>query len=68
MCPACLTTVALIAAGASSTGGLTALVMRTLRAKSAAENADLQPKEEIEPCSTTESYRATSGSPPASSI
>ena len=53
MCPACLTTVALIAAGASSTGGLTALVVRTLRAKSGAENADEQPKPEIAPCSTT---------------
>jgi len=68
MCPACLTTVALIAAGASSTGGLTALVMRTLRAKSGAENADLQPKPEIGPCSITESYPETSGSLPASSI
>jgi len=68
MCPACLTTVALIAAGASSTGGLTALVMRTLRAKSGAENADQQPKPEIEPCRTTESYRATSGLPRASNI
>jgi len=68
MCPACLTTVALIAAGASSTGGLTALVMRTLRGKSGAENANPQSEPEIEPCSTTESYPATSGSPPASSI
>ena len=54
MCPACLTTVALIAAGASSTGGLTAFVLRTLRVKSGAE-ADSQPKPEIEPCSPTES-------------
>jgi hypothetical protein len=68
MCPACLTTVALIAAGASSTGGLTAFVMRTLRGKSGAENADLQPKPEIESCSTTASCRATSGSLPAGSI
>ena len=52
MCPACLTTVALIAAGASSTGGLTALVIRTLRAKGDAENADQQPKPEIAPCNT----------------
>jgi hypothetical protein len=56
MCPACLTTVALIAAGASSTGGLTSLVVRALRAKSGAENADRQSKPEIEPCSTTQSY------------
>ncbi len=68
MCPVCLSTVAMIAAGASSTGGLTALVMRTLRPKSGAENADQQPKPEIEPCSTTESYRATSGLPRASNI
>ena len=56
MCPACLTTVALIAAGASSTGGLTALVIRALRAKSGAENGDRQSKPEIGPCSTTQSY------------
>ena len=56
MCPACFTTVALIAAGASSSGGFTALVVRALRAKSGAENADRQSKPEIEPCSTTQSY------------
>jgi len=56
MCPACLTTVALIAAGASSSGGFTALVVRALRAKSGAENADRQSKPEIEPFSTTQSY------------
>jgi hypothetical protein len=55
MCPACFTTVALIVAGASSTGGLTALVIRTLRAKGGAENADQQPTPEIAPCSTTAS-------------
>jgi hypothetical protein len=32
MCPACLTTMALIAAGAASTGGVTALVARRLHA------------------------------------
>jgi hypothetical protein len=31
MCPACLSTLALIAAGAASTGGLTALVVQKLR-------------------------------------
>jgi len=56
MCPACFTTVALIAAGASSSGGLTALVIRALRATNGAENADRQSKSEIEPCSTTPSY------------
>jgi len=68
MCPACLTTVALIAAGASSTGGLTAFVMRTLRGKSGAENADRQPEQEIKPCGPTGSYPATSGSLPASGV
>ena len=43
MCPACLTTVALIAAGASSTRGLTTLVVRTLRPNSGAYSADPQP-------------------------
>jgi hypothetical protein len=33
MCPACITTVALIAAGAGSTGGLTALLARKLRVR-----------------------------------
>jgi pimeloyl-ACP methyl ester carboxylesterase len=31
MCPACLTTTALIVAGATSTGGLTAFAVATLR-------------------------------------
>ena len=33
MCPACVTTLALIAAGTGSGGGLTALVVRKLREK-----------------------------------
>jgi hypothetical protein len=33
MCPACLTTAALILGGATSTGGLTALVVKKLRAE-----------------------------------
>jgi len=33
MCPACITTVALMVAGTASTGGLTALVVKKLRAK-----------------------------------
>ena len=33
MCPACITTFALIASSATSTGGLTALVAKKLRAK-----------------------------------
>ncbi len=38
MCPACITTVALVVAGATSTGGLTALVVKTLRAKTGAKS------------------------------
>jgi len=37
MCPACLTTMALIAAGTTSTGGLTALVVKKLQAKTSAK-------------------------------
>jgi hypothetical protein len=66
MCPACLTTVALIAAGASSTGGFAALVMRTLRGKSDAENAGVRFQPEIEPCSTSEPSPAANSSLPAS--
>ena len=40
MCPACLTTLALITAGAGSAGGLTALVVRKLRGKIDAEDLD----------------------------
>lgn len=36
MCPVCITTAALVAAGAGSTGGLTAALARTLRRKRAA--------------------------------
>ncbi|MGH7493342.1 MAG: hypothetical protein ACREOO_13255 [bacterium] len=40
MCPACITTAALIVAGATSTGGLTALVVKKLRAKTGAKSID----------------------------
>jgi len=40
MCPACITTVALVVAGATSTGGLTALVVKTLRAKTGAKSSN----------------------------
>ncbi len=43
MCPRCLTTMALIAAGTTSTGGLTALAMKKLRATSGAKNTTKQP-------------------------
>jgi len=62
MCPACLTTVALIAAGASSTGGVGAFVMRTLRGKGGSKNGE----PEIDLDSTAGSYTATGGSLPAS--
>ena len=42
MCPACLTTMALIAAGTTSTGGLTALAMKKLRATFGAKNTPKQ--------------------------
>ena len=42
MCPACLTTLALIAAGAGSTGGLTALVVKKLRGER--ETKDPEPE------------------------
>ncbi len=38
MCPACLTTMALIAASTSSTGGLTALAMKKLRGQAGQKN------------------------------
>ncbi|HZF33679.1 MAG TPA: hypothetical protein VE914_07760 [Candidatus Angelobacter sp.] len=66
MCPACLTTVALIAAGASSTGGLGAIVMRTLRGEGGGEIAGPRSEPEVEPGSTTEPSPATSSSLPAS--
>ena len=36
MCPACIATMALICAGATSTGGVSALAIRKLRAKTGA--------------------------------
>jgi hypothetical protein len=42
MCPACLTTMVLIAAGTTSTGSLTALTMKKLRATSGAKNTPTQ--------------------------
>jgi hypothetical protein len=38
MCPACLTNVALMAAGAGSAGGMAAVVVKKLRSRSAAKN------------------------------
>jgi len=68
MCPACLSTVALMAAGATSSGGLSALFLQTLRRHRRGRRSESKPEAtEIDPC-TTASYRETSGSPPASSI
>lgn len=39
MCPACLTTAALMLAGATSAGGLTAPVVKKLRAKTGANSS-----------------------------
>jgi len=38
MCPACLSTIALIAAGGGTTGGLAALLAKTLRGKNDPRN------------------------------
>lgn len=38
MCPACMATIALMIAGATSTGGLTALAIKKLRARPDAKN------------------------------
>jgi hypothetical protein len=43
MCPACLTTAALAVAGVTSAGGLTALVVKTLRATTGAKARDPAP-------------------------
>jgi len=39
MCPACISTLALIAAGAGSAGGLAAVVVRKVRRKPAAQTS-----------------------------
>jgi|GEM_PF-3620690 len=39
MCPACLTTLALFAIGATSTGGVAALVVKKLRSNTRDKNA-----------------------------
>ena len=41
MCPVCMATVALVAGGATSAGGLTALVVKKLHAKNGAKNTEL---------------------------
>jgi len=41
MCPACITSVALVVAGATSAGGPTALVVKKLRAKTGAKRIHL---------------------------
>jgi hypothetical protein len=40
MCPVCLTTAALVVAGATSVGGLTALGVKKLRAKTGAKSSN----------------------------
>lgn len=69
MCPACITTMALMIAGATSTGGLGVLVARKFRAKTGAKDGAPQSQPtETGPCRTTESCLETSGSLRASSI
>jgi hypothetical protein len=55
MCPACLTTVALIVAGAGSAGGLTASVVLKLRARPAGK--ELAQTESAEAPARTEESR-----------
>jgi hypothetical protein len=67
MCPACIATVALTAAGAASTGGLAAFVLTKLGARSGAEAGDRKPQPtEIASCNA--SYPETSGLPRAGSF
>jgi hypothetical protein len=40
MCPACIATRAPVVGGATSTGGLTAMVLKTLRAETGARRTD----------------------------
>jgi len=69
MCPGCISTVALMAAGATSSGGLTAFFLQTIRTLRRTKDTDLKSAAtEIEPCSTTASYPETNGLPPASGI
>ena len=46
MCPVCIATVALVAAGATSAGGTAALVVKKLRAENGAKN--INPKTQTE--------------------
>lgn len=48
MCPACIATLALIAAGAASTSGLAVLVLNTRRAIAASEAEQLADRKENE--------------------
>ena len=45
MCPACLTTLTLIAAGTTTTGGVTAIAMKTIRWASGGKNIPTPSKE-----------------------
>lgn len=46
MCPACISTLALIAAGAGSTGGLAALLAKRLRGKNDTKNPERKARAE----------------------
>lgn len=56
MCPACVTTVVLIAAGASSSGGLTALVIGALRARSGTADGGRPSEPDVESCSANQPH------------
>jgi hypothetical protein len=62
MCPVCIATVAQIVAGATSTGGLTALVVSKLRAKTGAKGIDHTMRTKGEQHETTNEQDESSGS------
>lgn len=46
MCPACIASAALAVAGATSAGGLTALVVKAIRSRKRTRRAEQKPKTE----------------------
>lgn len=45
MCPACIATAAIVTAGTTSAGGLTALVVKKFRSKERPDRSEGKPKE-----------------------
>jgi hypothetical protein len=57
MCPACMTSIALIAAGGSSAGGLTVFAMTKLRAKTGASGSPRNTDSEGDSSGSTTRYQ-----------